>query len=100
LVHLISDALIGLAYYSIPFTLIYFVNQRKDLPFNWIFMLFGSSSLCGGRPLLAIWTLWYPTHWLSGFIKAITAVVSVYTALMLVELVPKHLPSQIWRSGK
>jgi hypothetical protein len=30
--HLISDALIALAYYSIPTTLFYFVRKRQDLP--------------------------------------------------------------------
>nr|WP_026735318.1 PAS domain S-box protein [Fischerella sp. PCC 9605] len=40
---------------------------------------------------MAVWTLWYPTYWLSGSIKAITAIVSVYTALVLVELVPTAL---------
>jgi hypothetical protein len=32
--HLMSDALIALAYFSIPFTLIYFIRKRKDVPFN------------------------------------------------------------------
>jgi len=28
--HVVSDALITLAYFSIPFTLVYFVRKRKD----------------------------------------------------------------------
>ena len=32
--HVVSDALITLAYFSIPFTLIYFVRKRKDLQFE------------------------------------------------------------------
>ncbi len=92
LLHLISDALIGLAYFSIPLTLLYFANRRKDLPFNWIFLLFGAFIIaCGTTHFLAIWTLWYPTYWVSGLVKAITAVVSVYTALVLVALVPQAL---------
>ena len=35
-----SDGLIGLAYYSIPVTLWYFVRRRTDLPFTWIFVMF------------------------------------------------------------
>lgn len=90
--HIISDSLIGLAYYSIPITLIYFVRKRQDLPFNWIFLLFGTFIVaCGTTHFMEIWTLWHPTYWLSGSIKAITAIVSVYTALELVPLVPKAL---------
>jgi signal transduction histidine kinase len=90
--HIVSDLLIALAYYSIPVTLIYFVRQRQDLPFNWIFLLFGAFIVaCGSTHLMEIWTLWYPTYWLSGLLKAITAFVSVYTALALVPLVPKAI---------
>lgn len=90
--HIMSDSLIALAYYSIPITLVYFVRKREDLPFNWIFLLFGSFIIaCGTTHLMEIWTLWHPTYWLSGSIKAVTALVSVYTALELVPLVPQAL---------
>ncbi len=86
--HIMGDALIALAYYSIPITLVYFVRKRVDLPFNWIFLLFGAFIVaCGTTHVMEIWTLWHPTYWLSGFIKAITAVVSVCTAVLLVPLV-------------
>ncbi|MFE1747379.1 PAS domain S-box protein [Coleofasciculus sp. H7-2] len=90
--HIVSDSLIALAYYSIPVTLFYFVRKRQDLPFDWIFLLFGSFIIaCGTTHVMEIWTLWHPTYWLSGFLKAITALVSVYTAASLVPLVPKAL---------
>lgn len=31
--HIVSDLLIALAYYSIPIMLVYFVLQRRDVPF-------------------------------------------------------------------
>jgi light-regulated signal transduction histidine kinase (bacteriophytochrome) len=37
--HVVSDALIALAYFSIPFTLVYFVRKRKDIGFRWLFGL-------------------------------------------------------------
>jgi hypothetical protein len=40
--HVASDTLIMLAYYSIPVTLVYFVRKRRDLPFNWMFLMFGA----------------------------------------------------------
>lgn len=90
--HATSDALIAIAYYSIPFTLLYFARERKDLPFHGIFLLFSSFILaCGTTHLLEIWTLWHPIYWFSGSIKLITAVVSLYTAGALVPLVPKAL---------
>ena len=90
LLHITSDSLIALAYYSIPITLIYFTQKRRDFPFSWIFFLFGSFIiLCGTTHLMEIWTLWHPVYWLSGFLKAITAGVSVLTAILIVPLVPQ-----------
>ena len=90
--HVTADALIALAYYSIPLALFYFVYRRKDLPFKKIFLLFGAFIIsCGTTHLLEIWTLWYPIYWLSGGMKAITALISVVTAVELVPLIPKVL---------
>lgn len=90
--HVVSDALTALAYYSIPLTLTYFVSKRRDVPFNWIFLLFGAFIIsCGTTHILEIWTLWHPNYWLSGSIKAFTAVVSLYTASELVSLLPQAL---------
>lgn len=90
--HGLSDSLIALAYYSIPLTLLYFVHKRKGFAFKRVFKLFGALIVaCGTTHLLSVWTIWYPTYWLSGVVKAITALVSVYTALILVELMPKAL---------
>jgi hypothetical protein len=59
--HVSSDALIALAYFIIPFALIYFVRKRKDLAFNWMFVLFGIFILaCGTTHILGIVTLWAP----------------------------------------
>jgi PAS domain S-box-containing protein len=90
--HILSDSIIGVAYYSIPIALIYFVRKRQDLPFNWIFVLFSAFILaCGTTHLMEVWTLWHPVYWLSGLFKAITALVSLYTALSIVPLIPKAL---------
>ncbi|MBW4569555.1 MAG: response regulator [Tolypothrix carrinoi HA7290-LM1] len=103
--HLLSDAFIALAYFSIPITLFSFVRQRRDLPFDWIFLLFAAFIVaCGTTHLMQIWTLWYPTYWLSGAIKAVTAMVSVFTALQLVPLVPQALalpsPAQLEQANQ
>ena len=90
--HVISDGFIALAYTSIPFTLLHLVRKRKDIPFNWMFACFGTFIVaCGVTHVMEIWTLWTPTYWLAGIVKAITAVASVSTAALLVTLVPKAL---------
>ena len=90
--HVIGDGAIAIAYFSIPLTLVYFVSQRKDIPFNWIFWLFGAFIIaCGVGHLMDIWTIWHPTYWLAGTIKAFTALISVITAIELIPLVPKVL---------
>ncbi|MEQ9368130.1 MAG: GAF domain-containing protein [Coleofasciculus chthonoplastes F3-SA18-01] len=90
--HLISDFFTALAYYSIPLTLTYFVTKRSDVPFNWIFLLFsGFIIACGTTHIMEIWTLWHPNYWLSGWIKAVTALISVVTAGELVRLLPQAL---------
>lgn len=93
--HIMSDALIALAYFSIPVMLFYFVQQREDVPFSRVFILFGLFIiLCGLGHLVDIWTIWHPAYWVAGQIRALTALVSCYTALQLGKLLPQFLALQ------
>ncbi|GAA4020103.1 sensor histidine kinase [Actimicrobium antarcticum] len=90
--HVGSDALIAAAYFTIPLTLIAFVRCRKDLQFHWMFLCFAVFILaCGTSHLMEIWTVWHPDYWLSGAIKAVTALASIPTAFLLMKLVPLAL---------
>jgi signal transduction histidine kinase/CheY-like chemotaxis protein len=90
--HIGSDALVGLAYISISLTLVYFVRRRKDLQFHGIFISVAIFIVsCGMTHLMEVWTIWHPQYWLSGAIKALTALASVSTAVLLVKLVPQAL---------
>ncbi|MGI0481841.1 GAF domain-containing protein [Geminocystis sp. CENA526] len=90
--HLLSDLFISLAYFSIPLMLIYFVRQRDDVPFTYIFLLFSCFILfCGLTHVMGIITLWYPVYWLSGIIKGLTGLVSVLTAFELFPIIPLAL---------
>ncbi|NET45121.1 PAS domain S-box protein [Okeania sp. SIO2B3] len=90
--HLISDILIAVAYFSIPLMLVYFIQQRQDLPFPSIFWLFSAFIVsCGTTHVLDVWTLWHPTYWFSGILKAITAIISLFTAFELRILIPQAL---------
>ena len=94
--HTVSDALIGIAYYSIPLALIQFARKRTDIAFSWIFWLFAAFILaCGTTHFMSIVTLWHPLYWLDGAVKALTAMLSVVTAIILWPLIPRAvaLPS-------
>jgi PAS domain S-box-containing protein len=96
--NVISDSLIALSYYTIPFALIYLVKRRKDLAFNWMFLSFAIFILaCGTTHVFSVIAIWQPYYRLDGVVKAITALFSVATAIMIWPLIPKALaiPSTI-----
>jgi PAS domain S-box-containing protein len=88
----ISDTLIAAAYFTIPFILLWFVRKRRDLPFSWMFGLFGTFIVaCGATHVMEVWNLWHAEYWLAGVLKAVTAVASVATAILLARLLPQAL---------
>ncbi|MGP1387317.1 MAG: GAF domain-containing sensor histidine kinase [Thainema sp.] len=90
--HIVSDTLTAVAYYSIPLMLLYFVRKRQDVPFQGVFLLFSAFILaCGTTHVMEVVTLWHPVYWLSGTIKLMTASISLYTAYTLVGLIPQAL---------
>jgi signal transduction histidine kinase/CheY-like chemotaxis protein len=90
--HVIGDALIAAAYFSIPIAIVRFVTHRTDIAFSWIFWLFALFIIaCGTTHLMAIWTLWNPDYGWEALIKIITAIASVGTAIVLWPLIPKAL---------
>jgi PAS domain S-box-containing protein len=91
--HLSSDLLIGVSYVAISLTLVYLVYRaRRDIPFHWVFLAFGLFIIaCGGTHFMEIYTTYYATYWLAGYVKLVTAVASVATAIVLPPLVPRAL---------
>ena len=89
--NIFSDSFIALSYYTITIALIYLSSKERDLSFNWIFpILIAFIISCGTTYMMDIWTIWHPTYWLSGFIKALTAILSIYTAIVLVPIITKR----------
>jgi PAS domain S-box-containing protein len=87
--HVVADAAIALAYFSIPSLLFTFIKKRPDVKFNWIFVAFGLFIMaCGITHVMEIVTLWVPAYRWSAFFKVITALVSVVTAVALFRLMP------------
>lgn len=88
----VSDALIVLAYMTIPWTLMHFVRRRRDLEFNWIFYLFASFIvLCGLTHAMSILTIWKPIYRAEAILKLMTGLVSLATAWLLIRLMPTLL---------
>ncbi len=90
--HVSADALIGIAYYSIPIALAFFVSRRHDIQFGWVFWAFALFILaCGTTHFFAIYTLWVPDYGTEALIKIITAALSIITAAAVWVLLPKAL---------
>ncbi len=88
-VHAVADAGTGLAYFTIPLALAIFVRRRTDLAFRPVFWLFAAFIvLCGAGHWLDLLTLWVPVYGFEGAVKAVTAVVSILTAVALWRLLP------------
>jgi two-component sensor histidine kinase len=90
--HIASDAIIAISYYSIPFALIYFALRRPDVVYRWVAVLFGVFILaCGTTHVLGIVVLWDPIYWVDGGVKAVTAVSSIATAFVVWRIMPNVL---------
>jgi signal transduction histidine kinase/CheY-like chemotaxis protein len=103
--HVISDALIAAAYFSIPIALITFLRKRPDVEFGKMFWLFAAFILsCGLTHVMGIWNLWHGDYAAEAVIKAITAAASVPTAILLWPLIPRALalpsPSMLQRKNE
>ncbi|MEZ0224007.1 MAG: PAS domain S-box protein [Alphaproteobacteria bacterium] len=100
--HVASDTAIAGAYYAIPLALLYFVRNRKDLPYKTLFLLFSAFIwLCGTTHLMGMWVIWHPDYATDGVIKAVTAVVSIIACVVTIRLIPLALhlvsPAEIAR---
>jgi two-component sensor histidine kinase len=90
--HVVSDAMIAASYYSIPLALLYFVRKRRDLAFNWMFVMFAAFILaCGTTHIMGILAFWAPMYRLDGVIKLGTGLISIVTAAALWPLIPKAI---------
>jgi PAS domain S-box-containing protein len=91
-VHAIADLITMLAYYSIPLALIHFSRHRADLPHRWLAILFAAFIVaCGTTHAMSLFTLWVPAYYLEGAVKALTALLSIFTAATLWPLMPRLL---------
>ncbi|WP_291811686.1 ATP-binding protein [Limnobacter sp.] len=89
--HVISDLLIAIAYFSIPIGIVYVAKKRPDAELQPIYYLFAAFILaCGVTHVMGILTLWVPLYYTQGITKIVTALVSVATAIYLLPKL-KHI---------
>ena len=89
----ISDVLIAMAYFSITAAVVILVKKRKDLPYPWFFLLVGSVVFltCGTSHLVSAIVIWEPIYGISAIVKAITALASVATGIVIWFVLPFFL---------
>ena len=101
----LSNGLIAVSYSSIPIFLLVFTLKRRDIPFSWVFVLFGAFILaCGATHVVHIIGLWWAADWWQAAVDAICAVISLATAVLLWPLLPQFLaipsPEQLRASNQ
>ena len=90
--HVMSDAVIAGAYFTIPLGIAVFVRNRKDLLYKRIFWLFAAFIVaCGVTHIFDIATLWTPAYEAQALMKVFTAIVSALTAILLWPIIPQAL---------
>ncbi|PSB41879.1 ATPase [filamentous cyanobacterium Phorm 6] len=83
------QVLIVISYYAIPTMLVYSLYKGRDIPFQWMFLVFGAFFVaCGTTHVIQTWYLWFPESLVSQFMKAITAFVAGSSVLLLLTLMP------------
>jgi PAS domain S-box-containing protein len=91
-IHACADAVIGVAYFTIPVAMAVYARRRRDLVFRPVLWLCaGFILLCGSGHWLDLLTLWVPVYRLEGVVKVATALVSASTAVTLWYLLPTAL---------
>jgi signal transduction histidine kinase/ActR/RegA family two-component response regulator len=90
--HLGGDAVIAVAYFSIPLAIVCFAIRRPDLRYSWVLYLFGAFIVaCGITHLFGIWTMFVPDYGVQAVMKVATAAISAATAIALWPLMPRLL---------
>lgn len=90
--HAVSDTVIGIAYFSIPASLFWFARKRVESQVRWVVLLFvGFILACGMTHFMDVYTLWVAAYGAEGILKAITALLSIGTAIILWRIMPRLL---------
>ncbi|SFZ74324.1 sensor domain-containing diguanylate cyclase [Chitinimonas taiwanensis] len=96
----LANTLTGIAYFSIPLALVTITKIRGDLRFNRLVLMFAAFILtCGSIFFLDTLAIWHPIYWVDVWLRVFSALLSLFTAIMLWRLIPSIVaipsPSQL-----
>ena len=84
-----ADLVIGSVYLLISLLLLWCYRRRPDFSRRWMFLPFAAFMVvCGFLQWFDVGTLWVPTYWAAGGVKAAAALVSLAAAVGLVGVTP------------
>ncbi len=87
-----SNILITFAFYSIAALIIYFIHKRQDIERNWIIPILAICILSYATThLIETWSLWNHRDLLSGLLQAVSAIICILIATIIVSLIPTAL---------
>jgi PAS domain S-box-containing protein len=94
---LISDAVIAICYFAIPFLLLLFLRKRsrvqKFRKIDGVFLVLCAAFVfcCGLTHLTDVFMMWWPVYHWDVLIRAITALVSVGTGILMIPVVKRFI---------
>ncbi|MEP7062192.1 MAG: ATP-binding protein [Betaproteobacteria bacterium] len=87
-----ADAMIAAAYFVLPAAMVYFARRRPDLTMRPMFWLLGVFVVAAGLThVMDIVTTFWPQYRLEDFVKMITAMLGVATAVAVWPMMPRAL---------
>jgi signal transduction histidine kinase len=86
----LANLAIGISYLAISSSLGLLVWRVRDIPFKAMYLAFGVFIVtCGFTHFMDVLTIWRPAYWADGWLRVVTALASVGTAVLLPPLLPK-----------
>lgn len=83
--NVVSDLFIATTYVVIPCLIFIYIRKISEPAMQWVAGLFAVFVfLCGCTHIVSIWNIWHANYLFEGILKALTAAVSVATAVLLV----------------
>lgn len=90
--HTLSDLVIALTYFAIPVLMFRFLAKKPNIENKNLLIWFAAFILtCGLTHVVSIVTIWIPIYEIQAGLKAVTAVVSFATLMVIVPQIPQLL---------
>ena len=78
-----------MAYFTIPFALLYIARRRRDLPSTGLVVCFGVfNRRVRADTRMNVWTVWHAHYWVEGAVKLVAAAASVRPRFCLWRFLP------------